>query len=540
MKGTSGGSRNVPFALALVLGCVPGALFAHIAPMDAREMVAASPDVVVAVVEGRESRWNPQHTLIETNYSLRVEDRLRGHAPERLTLSIPGGTVDGVTDDTCVTVRLATGARYLLFLNDLQQATLSPITGAAGGMVREVPDPAGSLVALGEGRKPLAVKGRPVRFADFLEAVRGLIAEVEARPEPETSGTPRAQGSLPAKVDVSATPQGLQEAHEKFVFQELSITPVFVRSLPADSPFSPVDQELMAYWNLYGGDIFRALPATAAWAWGNGFFDLAGFPDDAQMTSNFQRNWGSLGARVLGVTFSRRQGGTITEADIALNPGFDWTLDDRVATARNATFSFREAMLHELGHMWGLKHPWETQEVDWDSVMNYRSKLYDVHMLTADDATAVRSAHPGVSVSIHDGLISSYTPLFDAFNLFPQLIPARPSVSSLKRGKSFNVINPIKVENPGTEPISNFTVEVYLAPQQFSFDHAIRLKTIKVPGTLEPSAVQRIDVGKVTVPRNAPAGTYFLAFRLLDPQDEFLENNGAWTIQDVKLTVKLR
>jgi hypothetical protein len=532
MKGTPGWSRNVPLALALALSFIPRVLPAHVASMDAREMVAASPDVVVAVVAGGESRWNASHTLIETFYTLRVEDRLRGRAPERLMLSIPGGTVDGVTDDTCVTVRLEPGARYLLFLDDLGQTALSPITGAAGGMYREISDPAGSLVAAGEGRRPLAVKGRAVRFADFVAAVRGLIAEVEAGEAPESPAPPQHAAGPAVKVNA------VQEAHEKYVFQELSITPIFLRTLPADSPFSPVDLELMAYWNLYGGDVFRPTPASGTWAWSNGFFELAGFPDDAQMRSNFQRDWGTLGARVLGVTFSRRQQGIISEADVALNPSFDWTLDDKVSTGRTTTFSFRETLLHELGHVWGLKHPWETQEVDWDSVMNYKSKLYHVHTLTADDATAVRLAHPGIV--IHDGLISSYTPVLDELNRFPQLIPTRASVASVKRGKAFNLINPIKVENPGTEPLSDFTVAVYLAPQQFSFDRAVLLKSIKIPGPLESSAVQTINVGKVTVPRNAPAGTYFLAFRLLDPEDEFLDNNGAWSSEDVRVRVTLK
>ncbi|HEX9944508.1 MAG TPA: hypothetical protein VGG03_21055, partial [Thermoanaerobaculia bacterium] len=100
-------SRKARLALALAACLVPRALLAHVAPMEPRELVTASPQIVVAVVEGRESRWNPQRTLISTDYSLRIEDRLRGQAPDRLTLSIPGGTLGGVTDETCLTVRLA-------------------------------------------------------------------------------------------------------------------------------------------------------------------------------------------------------------------------------------------------------------------------------------------------------------------------------------------------------------------------------------------------------------------------------------------------
>src|SRR4029077_96588 len=113
---------------------------AHVTPLTERQVAAGSPHVVVAVVEEARSRWNESRTLIVTDYSLRVEDRLRGDAPERITLTIPGGTVDGETHDTCVSTPLATGARYLLFLQDLDRPSLVPITGGWQGAFRERPE----------------------------------------------------------------------------------------------------------------------------------------------------------------------------------------------------------------------------------------------------------------------------------------------------------------------------------------------------------------------------------------------------------------
>ena len=48
-------------------------------------------------------------------------------------------------------------------------------------------------------------------------------------------------------------------------------------------------------------------------------------------------------------------------------------------------------MLHEVGHGWGLDHPWETQVVSWDSVMNYSPAGYRLPRLYADDTAAVRA-----------------------------------------------------------------------------------------------------------------------------------------------------
>lgn len=62
-------------------------------PQISSQLAARSPHVVVAVVEDARGVWNAGHTLIVTEYELRIEDRLKGDAPERVTLTVPGGTV---------------------------------------------------------------------------------------------------------------------------------------------------------------------------------------------------------------------------------------------------------------------------------------------------------------------------------------------------------------------------------------------------------------------------------------------------------------
>jgi len=498
------------FALLTLL--TPSALGAHVAQMSSRELAAASPTVVVAVVEGREVRWNEKHTLLMTDYTLRVEERLRGEAPERFTLTMPGGTLGDITDEICTTVELEPGVRYLLFLGDLDRPSLSPIVGARQGIFRDRQG-----------------------FGEIVAAARTLVNKTLLAPRPAL----QEDASLPAKTWVPPSPDGLRSIRAPFVYLQPAQRPIVVDPLPPGSPFSPADQHQLAYWNVYAGDLFRvSANPSETWAFGNDVFDFAGFPNDQQMTEQFKVTWEDIGSNVLGVALVRRRNGAVVEADVALNPARAWTLDDIEATNRGGAYSFKEVMTHEIGHMWGLRHPFESQDAWWDSVMQYKSKVFYLGTIYADDAMAVRSAFPP-GVAIRDGLVSSYVTYWE--NQDAELAtydPAVPRSPNAKAGGGFNLNGPIKIENVGTVPLANPKVEVYLVPKRFSFDGAVLLKRIRVQGTLKPGATRQVNVGKVTVPAKVPPGTYWLGYYLRDPKDRYPANNGAWSNADVTLTVK--
>jgi hypothetical protein len=566
------------FCLALPVLVSPPVLTAHVELMSVRELAAASPGIVVATVEGRQSRWNELHTLILTDYTLRVEERLRGTAPDRLSITVPGGTLEGVSDDTCVSVRLQPGARYLLFLGDPDHSTFMPILGAEQGMFREVPGPRTTFAAGGASLVPLTFKGRPVTFRDFVEAVRSLAARIPLAPRsspaaqaapvlpaktwsPDAPPAPIAGSLLPRAAPEAVMPplpvEGAQEtsrilevttavstrprppATGKFLYHELAPRPVVVNPL-ADSPFSPWDEYEMAYWNLYGGDLFRVSASpTPFWAYRNGVSDIAGFPDEATLKRQFGYGWSDLGEGVLAVTFTRREEGVLVEADVAFNPQKSWTIDDLAATGgQEKIFSFKEVMLHELGHVWGLNHPWDEEEwVSWDSVMNYKSRIYYVAELFADDTAAVRSAFsPGVP--IRDGLISSYVTVRNEIFVIPNYQPALPSPATVRAGGGFGLTGPIKIENVGTVPLANPQVEVYLTPARLSFDGAVLLKRIKIRGKITSGGTQQVKLSGFKVPRKTPAGIYYLAYVLRDPKDAYQGNNTAWGQDGSTVTVK--
>lgn len=516
--------RRIAVLLALAPFLTPRILTAHVARITVPELAAVAPHVVVAVVESRQSRWNAQHTLLVTDYALRIEERLRGEAPDRVSITVPGGSLGDLSDETCVTVSLEPGARYLLFLGRLDRPSLTPILGAGQGMLREI---AGGLAAPGESREPLTVDGRPVRFRDLVASVRPLAA----KPPPPPQSAPPAQ-ALPFKRWQLAP-------EEKYIYFQLAKPPIVVNPLLPGSPFSPWDQREMDYWNLYAGDLFRVSPTpTADWAFGNGVFDIAGFPPDDQMEANFGLAWGD-DPGTLGITISHSKDGVLTEADVALNPNYKWTLDDRLGQRRSAPYPFKEVILHELGHVWGLHHPTESRRpAGQDSVMHYKDKPYYVVELMADDAKAVRAAFPP-GADLRDGLISSYVTVWSDPG-FADYIPARPTPAHLRAGRSFTLDGPIKIENPGTVPLDNPQVEVYLAPTRLSFKNARLIKTLQVPDTVQAGEVLNVDVGDLTVPAGTRAGTYYLAFFLRDPEDAYQANNGAWSNDDVTVKVTRR
>ncbi len=569
------------FCLALAVFVSPPVLTAHVELMSVREIAAASPDIVVATVEGRQSRWNGPRTLILTEYTLHIEERLRGTAPDRISITVPGGTLGKISDDTCISVRLQPGARYLLFLGDLGHSTLMPILGAEQGMFREVPGGAATFAAAGSSSAPLTFKGIPVTFRDFVGAVRSLAARIPLAPRsllpaalpakalPAKTWNPAAP---PAPVAGSLIPRAAPEivmpplpgegalgiveiagavstlprsvpppAAGKFLYHELAKRPVVINPL-TDSRFSPWDEYQMAYWNRYGGDLFRVSASpTSSWAYNNGISEIVGFPDDSTMKRQFGYGWSDLGLKsVLAVTFARYEEGAVIEADVAFNPQKSWTVDDLEATGgQEPVFAFKEVVLHELGHVWGLLHPWDEEErVWWDSVMNYKPRTYYVAELFGDDTAAVRRAFPP-GVPIRDGLINSYvTVRSEILVIIPDYRTALPAPSTVRAGGGFGLAGPVKIENVGTVPLANPQVEVYLTPARLSFDGAVLIKRAKVRGKILPGGTLQVKLSGFKVPRGTPAGTYYLAYLLRDAKDVYQGNNAAWSQDGSTVTVK--
>ena len=491
-------ARATLAAMTLAAGLLDGLVFAQL-PAAHEQLVERSQAIAVAVVEEAYGRWNRQHTFIFTDAVLRIEESLRGEPPARIALSLPGGTIGGETHRISLSALLEPGERYLLFLRDLAPPALAATAGGRQGVIRETD---------------------AARFAGVVEAVRSLVMAVEEGVEPP---------------QLAADPGLLAPVWDELAVRDPAIPPIAINVLPPDSPFSPHDQHQMAYWNAYAPDLFQVMPdATGSWAYGNGTFDI-GFPDDAQVMEVLDGPWEE---GYISFVASRAQNGHTIEADLALNPNLPWTLDQEEATRPAGPHSFRHTVLGYLGKAWGLETPFLdlVGDVDRESVLAPSYPQYKLATLFRDDTEAVRRTFSGPP--IRDGLISSYSvrPGF----LIPDILPAAPTPSSVRRGGRFDLLQPIKIENTGTVELVKPTVEVYLVPRRFSMEKAVLVKRLQLPGSVAPGALQEVAPGQIRLPRQVQPGVYYLAFRLADPRDGYQGNNIAWSDFNVTLTVRRR
>ena len=68
--------------LTLMVGTAfPNIAFGHSKPLKSSEMVRLSGQIVVATVSAKKSRWNDRHSLIVTDYTLNIEEALKGDIP---------------------------------------------------------------------------------------------------------------------------------------------------------------------------------------------------------------------------------------------------------------------------------------------------------------------------------------------------------------------------------------------------------------------------------------------------------------------------
>jgi hypothetical protein len=282
--------------------------------------------------------------------------------------------------------------------------------------------------------------------------------------------------------------------------------PIVVNNFPNSfAPWSPEDEYQMSKWNYYASGVFQVYTTpTGTFAWENDRFDLAGWPSSATLQSEYGSPWG---ATTIGVTFYRYSGGTILEADIALNPAYSFTLDDEWVYDGGSAQGFRQVMLHELGHMLGLDHDFDAM-----SVMNYMPSVFRFFGIPyMDDAAGIRALYPSKAVSRTDLGVYLYYP-----SGFQSITDATYPASAVA-GSNITVNNYI-VENVGTTSISVPTIEWYLTAARnfsssyYSLGESTYSPSLGVFTYYNPATVSRT----FTIPSSVPAGSYYLAAFIRD------------------------
>jgi hypothetical protein len=564
-------TRELAAAVIVALAAVTAA-WSHSKPLTGPEMVYGSKYVVVATVVDRTVARVGAAGLIVTRYRLAVEKGLRGNPPRELTIEVVGGTMDGETQSSCLSVPLSIGTRYALFVNDPEHPGFSTFTGAQQGVVADPGQAEGRAVPLQTLSGPMAeiAQGKALSFGELVERLGVYIAGVEKLPAPPAPARAVYDPPLPAKrfvtlseatafapmpvkpLDEPESPGPVRPEHAEVIERDASYVTEVKR--PADAPqswaagpvanrfivwnelpywmtpWSPRDQAMMSRWNYYG-DIHRISGApTGTWSWGNGVFDMTGFPSNADMTSAFGRAWNT---NELAVCFSRANAsGVLVEADIAVNPAVSWTLNNELGTRHDdaTPWGFDQSVLHELGHSWGLHHPWEWQNVTWDSVMNYSPKECRFPTLFADDAYAIRASYPGIAV--HDGQVSFYRTQDDPSSQNAAYVRTDPSPQVVRQTDPMNLNAAFKIENSGTDNIVSPQVDIYLTHNRMSWSAYELLASLHYVSTVVPNSIHTLTTGLVTVPFSTPPGDYYVALWLNDAADARTYNNEAWNFYE--------
>ena len=321
---------------------------------------------------------------------------------------------------------------------------------------------------------------------------------------------------------------------QKFLTSHPAHPPIVVNQFPDSfAPWSPEDQYQMSKWNYYASDVFRIYTTpTGTYGWGNGCFDLAGWPSSTDLQSQYGSTWETLGAGAIGVTFLRYDGGGwIIEADIALNPSVSFTLDDEWVYDGSPAQGFRRVMHHELGHMLRLEH-----QSNFLSVMNYLpSPFRAFSMPYMDDAAGIRFQYSANAVRVPDlGIYLYYSSGFQ--NVADATLP-----SSVASGGTLTVNN-YHVENVGTTTITTPTVEWYLTPTRNYSSAYYHIGDSTYPSLapltfFTPSSVER----SFRIPAGVPDGDYYLAAFIRDDggagQSSFpFNNNLAFSRQPIAVT----
>ena len=541
----------------------------HHVPVTLDELVDGSASIVEGTLVSAQPRWNDQHNLILTDYRFRIGRVLidGGVGHTEFVVTQAGGTLDGETHKLSSNPELFVGERYVAFLDPEANHVFCPFMGGDQGVYRVTDD---NLASALSGRQSLPLDSliaqidtrvqkrgnAPPHFRHAGPAAGVTYPSKIAIPFRAPFAPPAASSSLaPLQQQASPDPEPGDALAEPVVDPQpepqaahapttpnwhrfaIANRPIVWDEWPHDWWVSPHDQYRMSDWNHVADNLNRVSGTElTTWAWGNDRFEMVGFPSNADMVAQFGAGWG---ATTLAITWSRWNGsGVILESDIALNPAYCWTLDEsRSANGSDTCWGIDQSTLHELGHAWGLAHPWETENVWWDSVMNYAPKEFRPPFLHEDDADAVRVSYPGATIDL-DGLLSLYQTEDDPNSMNALYTAAFPGATTIYHGQPLT-FGTIQVENAGTLAFADPRVEIYLAQNWRSWtDSYYFLRAASYSITVDPSSTRRLTVNPTTIPDTMPTGRYYPSMYLRLDGDQVTGNNTAVSSPNVMATIR--
>ena len=507
-------------------------------PIPLEDLVRQSSAIVSVTATDVQARRIEPGGHVETTVGFRINEvvlsdgALAGNAG-RVTMRFWGGVVAGVEKFVPGEVLPEKDGRYVLLLKSDWDKTAQPLIAGSRGLFRIVVRNRAELIEDSDGQPVVhgaqnglvkafepGATSRSATRAEFLAWLRQTIQRRGgAAPAPT-----RAQRSARAAAPAIAAPLSRRRLYVPLGFVR---APIEVRTWPGSvAPWAAAEAAAFNAWNYYA-NILVPNHASGRCVDDDDTFETCGFLTDDELFRRFNRHWED---RELAVTMSSRIVHTreFVEAHIAVRAGLPWTVDDAGVFDGEAVHGFRQTMLHEIGHLFGLGH-----EFNLLSTMNYAAESFRGFSLPfMDDTEGMRYIYPAQIQRRPDLAVN----LFRAEGYQTFLDATIPSFAQI--GGTFEIAD-YQVENAGTVSVGSPTIDWYLTADR-SMNQAVALGSHTYPGPLprgsavEPSAT-RISL---TVPATTNPGFYFLAAVARDANgpayaDFPFSNNQAWSRRQI-------
>jgi hypothetical protein len=560
----------------------------QILPLSIEDTVRLARAIVVVRLESSRSEWvDGGQRRMRTLYDGTVEDVVLSDgaitAGGKITLEYWGGRLEGRIQEIA-DVSLPAPGRYVMMLSSGRTAT--PVVGLTQGMLRIVSDRTtntdvveefdgrplrtSALDLVGRHTSAQTLSSKVVPLRNLLAALRADLDSIKRTapvpPMPPTrtpmafprrtanrsvvgrstsvnieTGVPILAGA--AMSPIPAEPAGYvaptRAAHSNsgpsimYARRGRADLPIVINQLPADfTPWAGEDVKVLARWNHYAEIFHKRVTPSPTYAWGDGVFDVVGWPSTQELQDEYGSSWAP---NVIAVTFMDIVPHlpdfrlVIEEADVALNPDFDFTLDDEwiYSGAAGNVQSFRMTMMHEFGHVWGALHNFNDL-----SIMNYLPTRFSGFSLPyMDDAQNVRTAYAGwprTDLGIY---------LYFADNAQSARGSTLPFF--VTSGQEL-LISAFHLENVGTTTVQTPTVEWYLTPARNFLTYTFlgtRTFAALPPFTKQDPATA---LAILDVPIDVTPGNYYVAAFIRNDEGATQEtfpfsNNAAFSLRSVRI-----
>jgi hypothetical protein len=184
--------RFLLFVAALTLATASSASASIARAVSFDEKVASAESVVVGKVVSQRSGPDPSGRWIVTWSTFEVESALKGTAPRHLTVMTPGGSHEGIRQETIGSPQFREGAEHVVFVNDSQAGpTVAFLDQGVYDVVRDtrgrpLVQPTASRLMLIDQATGMAAPASgetsaPVALEDFHTRIRDSVQRSEQR-----------------------------------------------------------------------------------------------------------------------------------------------------------------------------------------------------------------------------------------------------------------------------------------------------------------------------------------------------------------------